>query len=67
MFVVMGLLMISSIATASYAGPFLLWGTENLNSMKTPTLQGEKLKIFLKENFEIYENFYFSDRRQKSS
>jgi hypothetical protein len=40
-FTVLGLLTISSLATASYAGPFLFWGMENLSSMKIPTLQGK--------------------------
>lgn len=28
-----------------YQGPFLLWGLEDLNSMRIPALQGEKLEI----------------------
>lgn len=38
---VFSLLMFASMSAASYAGPFLFWGMDNLSNMKTPTLQGK--------------------------
>lgn len=34
---------------ASYAGPFLLWGSEHLNSLKVPTLQGKEKNLELRK------------------
>jgi len=36
------------VAYGHYQGPFLLWGVDNLNDMKIPTLQGENFEEFLK-------------------
>jgi uncharacterized Tic20 family protein len=41
--VVLSLTLLISVTTASYAGPFLFWGVENLNNQKIPTLQGKFL------------------------
>lgn len=40
--VTMSLFMAVSMASASYSGPFLFWGMDNLNDLKIPTLQGKK-------------------------
>jgi len=37
-----------------YQGPFLLWGVDNLNDMKIPTLQGRKITI----NIQILTYFF---------
>lgn len=44
-FVILSLAFVVSTATASYSGPFLFWGMDNLNNLKIPTLQGEKFGI----------------------
>jgi hypothetical protein len=41
---ILSLSIIASSTNASYAGPFLFWGKENLNNLKIPTLQGKKKK-----------------------
>jgi hypothetical protein len=42
------LLTVSTVVSASYGGPFLLWGMENLKAMKIPSLQGKKAFEILK-------------------
>lgn len=44
MFVILSLAFVVSTTTASYSGPFLFWGMENLNNLKIPTLQGKKFE-----------------------
>lgn len=41
-------LSLCSLSQAHYNGPFLLWGVENLNNLKIPTLQGMKIENFMK-------------------
>lgn len=52
------------LAYGHYQGPFLLWGVENLNDMKIPTLQGELLDFSLEMEgkFEDFRKFYESLR-----
>lgn len=40
--VVICLFLVGSMTNASYSGPFLFWGMDNLNDLKIPTLQGER-------------------------
>jgi hypothetical protein len=48
-------LVASGAALGHYSGPFLLWGLENLNDMKIPTLQGENYKFFTRKKvFKIF-------------
>lgn len=43
--VLISLMVISSISGfhCNYAGPFLFWGNDNLNDLKTPALHSEHL------------------------
>lgn len=40
--VTLSLLAVASTAGASYSGPYLFWGMDDLNKLKIPTLQGLK-------------------------
>lgn len=43
LYAILSFALIVSRISASYAGPFLFWGMDNLNKLKIPTLQGRKI------------------------
>lgn len=50
---ILSLFVVISKVSASYSGPFLFWGVDNLSKSKIPTLQGKKNRC---HNF-IFLNF----------